>query len=409
MSETIEKTAETDPRDRVKARFYVSKFTNPSGAVVYRVQGLHRDGSRIRLNFHTRGEADCKSVELNLQHIGSEQTAIPRVTSLSAEQLRHCETAMAKLEDPADIGRAVALWIRERAKQTEKPAPRLDEAFGAFVKWIGSTPDLRPRSKLTLKARVEGFVNSTANVNLATVTPEMVHEFLAGRKVSRTTQINLRRGLSRFFSWCMEMPRKWISLNPCAQVKLKPDQSSTGPEILPVQDIARLMAEAERFLGGALVPYLAVCTFGALRPTEAERLTWSAINLQDGELRLEAHLTKTKQPRTVNLCATAREWLESCKGKPFRILNHRRNLDTLKRRAGFSGRVDPEQDGDLKPWPQDVLRHTGISHFFRSTGSYGLTCEMAGNSEAIVKKFYQGRVSTADTQAFYSIKPSTNL
>ena len=40
---------------------------------------------------------------------------------------------------------------------------------------------------------------------------------------------------------------------------------------------------------------------------------------------------------------------------------------------------------------------------FRPTGSYGLTCEMAGNSEAIVKQIYQGRVSSADTAKFFAI------
>ena len=42
---------------------------------------------------------------------------------------------------------------------------------------------------------------------------------------------------------------------------------------------------------------------------------------------------------------------------------------------------------------------------FRPTGSYGLTCEMAGNSEAIVKQIYQGRVSSADTAKFFAILP----
>jgi hypothetical protein len=51
------------------------------------------------------------------------------------------------------------------------------------------------------------------------------------------------------------------------------------------------------------------------------------------------------------------------------------------------------------------LRHTAISHYFRATGSYGRTAEQFGNSEGIIKKHYQGRVSSADTKKFYALRP----
>ena len=45
------------------------------------------------------------------------------------------------------------------------------------------------------------------------------------------------------------------------------------------------------------------------------------------------------------------------------------------------------------------------SHYFRHTGSYGQTAEQFGNSEAIIKAHYQGRVSSDDTQKFYALRP----
>jgi hypothetical protein len=59
---------------------------------------------------------------------------------------------------------------------------------------------------------------------------------------------------------------------------------------------------------------------------------------------------------------------------------------------------------ELKPWPSDVMRHTAIRHYFRKTGSYGRTAEQFGNSEAIIKKHYHGRVSSDETKAFYAIR-----
>ena len=55
--------------------------------------------------------------------------------------------------------------------------------------------------------------------------------------------------------------------------------------------------------------------------------------------------------------------------------------------------------------PSDVVRHTAISHFFRKTGSYGLTAEQFGNSESIIKLDYQGRVTSEDTKRFYRLMP----
>ena len=53
----------------------------------------------------------------------------------------------------------------------------------------------------------------------------------------------------------------------------------------------------------------------------------------------------------------------------------------------------------------DVLRHTAISHYFRKTGSYGKTAEQFGNSEAIIKRHYQGAVNSKETKAFYRLLP----
>jgi len=149
---------------------------------------------------------------------------------------------------------------------------------------------------------------------------------------------------------------------------------------------------------------MAVCLFGGLRPFEAARLLWEQVNLADGEIRLEGPQTKTGRPRVVTIGPTLKAWLKTHQGKPFSPPNWRKDFDAIKRAAGFSGRQSTDANG-LKPWEADVLRHTAISHCFRESGSYGLTAEWAGNSESIIKRFYQARVSTEDTKKFYALKP----
>jgi integrase len=144
--------------------------------------------------------------------------------------------------------------------------------------------------------------------------------------------------------------------------------------------------------------------FAGLRPFEASRLDWSAVNLADKEIRLEAMQTKTGRARVVTVDNTLLAWLKAYKGKPFFPSNWRKAFDRVKLAAGF-GTPEDEQS-KLKPWPVDVLRHTAISNYFRHTGSYGQTAEQFGNSEAIIKNHYQGRVTSEETKKFYVLRPT---
>ncbi len=116
-----------------------------------------------------------------------------------------------------------------------------------------------------------------------------------------------RRAVSRFFSWCIERPRKWAVTNPCRGVKV--ELGEAGPvKTLTVDECKRLLA-ASKVAG--LAPYAAACLFGGLRPFEAARLTWDAVNFADREIRLEGWQTKTGQPRVVSICDTLLVWLKA--------------------------------------------------------------------------------------------------
>jgi integrase len=153
-----------------------------------------------------------------------------------------------------------------------------------------------------------------------------------------------------------------------------------------------------------LLPYISVCLFAGLRPTEAKRLAWSQVNLADREIRLDSTQTKTRRPRLVTITDTLAAWLAGQEPKPFHPANFTKDMAAVQRAAGFG---NPKENPALKRWTPDAMRHTAVSHLFRKTGSYGLTAEQAGNSEAVIKRFYQGRVSSEETAAFYALRPTT--
>ena len=392
-------------------RFKVLEFTNASGTASFRVSGIKRSGERIRQNYADLASAQVRQIELETEWLAGHTDIAVRATKLTDAQIRLAEGAFQRLDADDELLSAVDHWLKHGRRNAVKNSVRLDDAAAQFKSWVNTTESLRPTTRKGLKNTVARFSNGTGNLRMDAITPEVLDVYFDDLKttVSAVTLDSQRRRLSRFFSWCIERPRRWMATNPAHTVKLDMPENGHPPTILTVPECERLMRAAEKFNKGELVPYFATCLFGGLRPDEAKRLTWAQVNFTDGELRLEAGQTKTGRARVIALNAPLRQWLEQYQGRKFFPTDWPRKVAKVKTAAGF-GTIhdlkDPERK-HLKPWPADVMRHTAISHYFRSCGSYGLTAERHGNSEQIIKAHYQGRVSTEDTKRFYAIMPTT--
>jgi integrase len=392
---------------RIQHRFRVVNYTNRSGTKSWRVNGTRRDGTRIRENYADPEAAKCRQVELEGEFLARHTDTTLRSTRLTHAQINLADVAFSRLSDDADLLRAVEHWLKQGKQNAVSESPRLDEAVERFKAWLEGAKDetgngictLRALSRTNLRLKVGVFGNSIGNLRVNDITTDTVENFLGKLAVSPVTQDNYRRVVSRFFSWCIQRPRRWTLVNPCREIRIEKGEKQP-PAILTVDQCEALLRAAEPT---GLAPYVAVCLFAGLRPFEARRLDWQAVNLKDREIRLEGHQTKTGRARVVAVCSTLAAWLNAYKGQPFFPSHWPQAFDKVKLAAGFGTPEDDESK--LKPWPVDVLRHTGVSHYFRKTGSYGQTAEQFGNSEAIIKNHYQGRVSSDETSMFYALRP----
>ena len=375
-----------------KQRFRVIEFRNHTGSKSWRVDGYKLDGSRVRENYADPKTAQCRRIELECEALKQPLDNAVRATKLSEDALRVAEFAMLKLgDDWARLPDAVDYWLKAGGKTIPTDSPRIDDAVGQYLDWLKKSP-LREVTRNNRRFQMDVFRNSVPNVRLSEATPEFVEKFLDGRKVSPSTQNFYKKMLSVFFSWCIERPRRWINSNPCREIRIDLGEQKQ-PAVLTVEQCRSLLCAAERHAGGVMVPYLSVCLFAGLRPTEAQRLDWAQVNLDDGEIRLDPAQTKTGRGRIVKICDTLAAWLRAHQGQPFYPSGWRKEFNTVKKAAG------------IKKWVPDAMRHTSISHYFRKTGSYGFCAERFGNSEAVIKNHYQGRVSSEETKAFYAIMP----
>ena len=390
-----------------KARFKILPYTNPrTGTPSWRVTGTRRNGERIRENFARAEEAQYRHTELEGEFHAANGVAALRATRLTDEQVGIAEAAFKRLEQDGDLITAVDHWLRTGKPKTIKESPRLDEALKVYTEWLATTTELRDLTKNRLRNRVEHFVANTGNVRVTDVLPEHIEKYLAQQVVVPNTKDGYCRALSSFFSWCMKGKRHWCVNNPCYAVEIEglTSDDDREPVVLPLSDCEALLRAAEKFENGRLVPYVALCLFGGLRPFESARLTWDQVNLTDGEIRLKGTQTKTGKGRIVVIDKTLKAWLSKYrKAGEIYLSTYNLELKDLRAQIGYGPKT--EKQPDLKPWVPDVLRHTAISHYFRLTGSYGRTAEQFGNSEGIIKKHYQGRVTSADTKKFYALRP----
>lgn len=386
-------------------RFKVKEFANASKTTSYRVDGYRRDGTRVRENFAELLKAQTRQLELETEYLKGEARTEIQATKLSRDQIALAEAAFIRLGEDSDLPRAVEYWLAHGKRLTVDESPRLDEAVDSFLTWLSATETLRKRTKGKYKSRVNLFRNSVPNIRVSDARPDFIKEFFKKRNVSARTKIGDKEAISVFFEWCFRHEPQWTAINPCRGVDIEISNDGKEVAILSVKECQKILAKAQTHRRGRVAPYVAVCLFGGLRPTEAQRLTWEKVNLKDREIRIEAQSSKRKEPRVVTISKTLAAWLKRFENKPFAPKNLRRDLEVIKRAAGYTGRGSKNSNNKLKPWPADVLRHTGISHFFRKAGSYGHTAEWAGNSESIIRKNYQAQVSKADTKAFYAIMP----
>lgn len=390
-----------------KARFKILPFTNPrTGTPSWRVTGTRRNGERIRENFAAADEAQYRHTELEAEFHAANGVAALRATRLSDEQVGIAEAAFKRLEKDEDLLTAVDHWLRTGKPTTIKESPRLDEALKVYEDWLETTTDLRAVTKGHLRRRVTHFVKNVPNLRVTDVLPDHIENYLAHRNVSANTKDANCRAISSFFTWCMKGKRHWAINNPCYAVEIEglTSDDDREPVVLAVNECEALLRAAEKLENGRLVPYVALCMFGGLRPFETARLTWDQVNLTDGEIRLKGTQAKTGKGRIVVICKTLKAWLSRYR-KSGDIYRATYDLELKALRASIGYGPKTEDPPHLKPWVPDVLRHTAISHYFRATGSYGRTAEQFGNSEGIIKKHYQGRVSSADTKRFYALRP----
>jgi integrase len=355
---------------------------------IYYVADLGRiDGKRKILTRASRSE-----VELEVEQVRRRKKKIGGdALRLSEGDLRDAARALESLGGQATISEAVRFFLDHgKGEGGETTVRRL---YDLYVK---DRKDAH-RTKRTLKDiehRLGRFASDYGDIPAHQITTSDIQEWLGRQNGGATTRKNFRTHLSGLFNFAIK--RGYVRLNPVSAVSTVKIRSDKRPGILSVPQTRHLMrtvSESE----SDMVVWFALCLFAGLRPSEAQRLDWSDIDLDRNEIFVSAEVSKTPYERYVKLQPNLIEWLLPFRQKSGQVHYSESAYRRARKQAGIE-------------WSHDVMRHTfGTMHLaaFRNAGD---TAEQMGHRSSTVMLFshYRRAVRQEDAERFWDIRPADN-
>jgi integrase/recombinase XerD len=252
----------------------------------------------------------------------------------------------------------------------------------------------RERYIKELELYLKLFCRGRETMPIQAIGVDEIKDWFDTRKEKPVTRAaNLGR-LSALFNVCWR--RGYIPENPCLKIE-RPFIDLQPPKIFTLHQCAKALIWTMRNQPEFLA-WLSLALLAGVRPEEVDRLTWDCIDLQRGELRIDAAASKVRTRRIVRLTLACRAWLTIAKAKgapltlPFPTRRERRRK--LQNVLGF------------KSWPQDILRHTAASYLLARHQDAGKVAMMLGNSADILNQHYKELVPVEKGVRFCNLLPS---
>lgn len=241
------------------------------------------------------------------------------VDMVSSEELAELILCRKKLKGIATLTEAVDFFL---AHATTTQAPTISQGVVQFCEWLETSG----RSKVhvaSIKTHTRSFVAEFGEKFPCDVTPAALVAWIGkmaseGKKSARTqkNEINAARN---FIGWAKV--QGWVREVPEIDERILPRQEVKEPEIYTPEEVAGIFDWLEENMPAA-IPLFAVRAFLGLRTSEALRLSWDDIDMENKMLRVRAKKSKLGIARTLDeelAPDTAFIWLEKYREYDFKL------------------------------------------------------------------------------------------
>lgn len=347
------------------------------------------NGKRRRTIFTTRAEADAEASRLRAQLESSGQIWVSLPASTRDQLVRFHQACATRRIDFWELLRA----YDARRLEAHADSPSLKSVIDELISTKRSA-GRSPRYTDSLELVLESFAKGRESLPIASIELADVELWLEGKNTAGRSTYKSR--LSTLFSFGVR--RRYRRDNPCDGIEA-PSVRPFSPAIFTVRQTAVCLATLRRRYPRGLA-WFVLSTLCGLRPEEAERTTWDAIELKSDppHVRVEAQTSKIRQRRIVTPLPMAITWLNIAQDLgselPLTRQVRRRTLRRLRDALGWQA------------WPKDVTRHTAASYWLAVEESPTNVAEQLGHSVAQLKTHYRALVTRSDAQRFWKLVPA---
>jgi integrase len=357
----------------------------------------YSEGRRVRVaRVKTKKEAQATAIATQNQINTQGADALPVLTPAEIREY----VAAKKSLGATSLARAVEFYLEANNRSSSILLATAVERFLEAWRQTGLSDGTMANYEQRLRALTLAFPKTALSFfEQAQADKEHpLQQFIGQVSGDPQTQRHYRTNIGTFFKFCVT--RVWIRLNPIVFVPA-PKVVRGEPEIYNVEEFDKLLGVFEEH-HPEFLPYLALQSFAALRPSEAARQPIADIYFEEKSLRV--HFKKKGQPGTqIRLIENPPDilwkWLAPLKGKEGTIF-HQDFPQKMRRIVGAVG---------LK-WKFDGLRHSCLTYYSKLHG-HDKAAELAGHQAGsyTLSKHYKAVVARAAAGRYFDRAPGVRL
>lgn len=289
-----------------------------------------------------------------------------------------------------NIGQLVEDYIASR-QNVERRADTIRDIRGRLG--CATPRNIERQRGGTLHVKAFGFAKDFADTPVAHVSTTDLERWMerhAGK--NRYTKRNMRVHLVALFNFAKE--RKFVRENPAAILLTPniPKREKRKPYVMAVEDVEKAMRYVAKVFP-EMVPYMALCMFAGIRPTECTRLDWKQINFDRKEIEIVGEVSKTGDERFVEMSDNLIAWL----------MEHRKPTGAIYFSRDALAHI--RQDSGVR-WTPDCMRHSFGSYHMAQYDNAGKTALQMGHREIDTTfEHYRRAVRKEDAARFWQIVP----
>jgi integrase len=313
--------------------FVLARFANRNGTPSWRLSGwMH--GVRIRRNFKSREDAAVQKSVLEIRAAQEAAGLRQTTTYLADTQLREAEDAFRRLNGRT---RSLLFYLDYglancRDSQNQKPLNEAIDEYVASKLRENEQTLLSPQQLRAIKDELNVLRKNFPSGPLDQLTPSNLKTYLERGNPALKTYNNRRALLSTFCKFALQ--QEWIGNNPIGKLPHHRIRHRRGSAVtISAENAKDLMAYAETYENGIMVPYFALCLFAGIRPSprdgEIAKLRPEHIRMGVGVIQIEPEVSKVRMKRQVIIQPNLAAWLGAYpfkQAKPSYVEYHREKI-----------------------------------------------------------------------------------